>query len=76
MGPVQRNHQVLVAAGDALDGHHLPADGDLPGLDAELHSFEAEGHLYLLGLLQQDLRGEVFELLAARGLAYRQNTPV
>jgi hypothetical protein len=57
VGTVQRDHEVRVASGEALDGHHLTADGDLPGLDAEFHAFEAERHLHLLGLLQQDLRG-------------------
>ena len=49
VGAVQRNHEVRVAPGDALDGHHLPADGHLPGFDAELHAFELERHLDFAG---------------------------
>ena len=61
---VQRHQQVLVAAGDALDGDHLAADRDGAGFDAELHAFEAERHVDLLGLLQQDL-GRVDRLRGA-----------
>ena len=61
---VQRHQQVLVAAGDALDGDHLAADGDGAGFDAELHAFEAERHVDFLGLLQQDL-GRVDRLRGA-----------
>ncbi|MCY1247066.1 hypothetical protein D9M72_603590 [compost metagenome] len=57
MSSVQRHQEFLVPSGQALDGHHLAANGNRPGLDAEFHAFEAVGHLHFPGLLEQHLGG-------------------